>query len=179
MKKLKIKLLIILLFVSQQYIFSQTKLNINMNTKKPTALFVPTCSNSSVTQQTFKKDLNKFSNKIDKIYFMDFNNDSLKKDNTNFVELYTISNLKTSCFMVSINSNETNFSLIQGDLIKTACIKNIPNIKYKIKGYQNYNGRIEILVYYTLDNLKYYFTLVFNEINNTVLLDFDEIGVIE
>jgi hypothetical protein len=49
-----------------------------------------------------------------------------------------------------------------------------------MKGHQVYNGRIEILLYYSFDNLKYYyFSLIFNEMNNTVMLDFDEVGVVE
>jgi len=180
MKNIKFALLLIIYFMSKQILFSQTKLNINMNNKKPISLFIPTCSSTNITQQTFKKDLNKFSKKLEKFYSMQFINDSLRIENRNFIELYRLNSIKTSFFMVSINSSEINFSLIQGDSIKTACIKNIPNIKYKIKGYQNYNGRIEFLTYYTFDNSEYfYFTLVFNKNSNAVLLDFDEVGIIE
>jgi hypothetical protein len=76
MKNLKFAIIIVVCFMSKQLVFSQTRLN--MNTKKNSDIFIPISKNTSISHQTFKKDLNKYNGVLIKTYDMKFIGDSSK-----------------------------------------------------------------------------------------------------
>jgi hypothetical protein len=146
--------------------------------------FIPCRNNTKIVIKTDKEfiDLSRFQTKIIKVekrsqMSIVYHGDYLACDTFDFYNIFG----KVKRSLVVNNQCDEFLKIVYLDTlnVRNGCLKYDPLLKLNIKGFRRYDSRNQILIYYTIDNISFFYCILeFYDNKDDVVFIFDKNGIV-